>query len=93
MTESWNSAVHDSGSPKIVCGHGWYDAFLESMTDKDFHKVRTSPTRCAFCFGDGDKVIPQESSRIPATLGNKKGAIQTDIIEKDIPLLLSRTET
>ena len=90
VAESWNSAVLDSGATKTVCGRNWYNTFIESLSDEDVAQVEPSPVRNAYRFGDGNKVIAAETVTIPVVLGNKKVGISTDIVEKDIPLLMSR---
>ena len=44
-----------------------------------------------FRFGDGRKVHSHQTAVIPAMIGNHKIFIKTDIINADIPLLLSKT--
>ena len=40
-------------------------------------------------FGDGNQVIATESVTLPAKIGKNLLFINADIVEKDIPLLLS----
>ena len=42
-------------------------------------------------FGDGKKVKATHSAKIPALLDNNHITIQTDVIENDIPLFLSKS--
>ena len=41
-------------------------------------------------FGDQNTALSTETAHIPAVMGNKKVSISTDIVERDIPLILSR---
>lgn len=90
VAESWNAAVLDSGATKTVCGRSWYNTFIESLSETDVKKVKTSPVSNVYRFGDGNEVTSTQTATIPAFLGLREIGISTDIVEKDIPLLLSR---
>ena len=88
VAESFNSAVLDSAASKTVCGRKWFQVFEESLPDS--MSIPTQPSNAGYKFGDSDLVVATERAVIPATLGNKNIYISTDIVEEDVPFLLSR---
>ena len=90
MAETWNTAVLDCGATKTVAGRSWVDHYVMCLSDDDKKLVQVRKTNTAFRFGDGNQVISDMNVTFPAILGNRSISISTDVIEKDIPLLLSR---
>ena len=90
VAEPWNSGVLDSGATKTVCGQAWFDAYVSSLSDSDHASILMRPSQNVFKFGDGNQVTATTSAVIPATVANHHIQISTDIVDKDIPLLLSR---
>ena len=90
VAESWNAAVLDSGATKTVCGRNWFKSFMESLPD-DASPITPVPVSNLYRFGDGNQVEAKENVVLPATLGTKMVGISTDIVDRDIPLLLSRS--
>ena len=90
VVESWNSAVLDCGASKTVCGRKWFNTFVESLTEPERSNIKTTTGTYPYKFGDGAIVMSTGSVILPAILGGQKVGISTDIVEKDIPLLLSR---
>ena len=90
ISESMNSAVLDCGASKTVCGDVWFKCYYESLDDTDKSKVNSRASQNIFKFGDGNRVSSTKLVKIPAKIGNLNIMINTDVIEKDIPLLLSK---
>ena len=88
IAESFNSAVLDSAAAKTVCGRKWFQVFVESLPES--HSIATQPCHAGYKFGDSDVVVATECAVIPATLGAKSIYIATDIVDQDVPFLLSR---
>ena len=88
VAESFNCAVLDSAASKTVCGRKWFDIFKESLPKS--HTITTGPCSEGYKFGDSKLIVATECAVIPATLGNKNICIATDIVEQDVPFLLSR---
>ena len=91
VVESMNCGVLDSGASKTVCGTPWFQAYLESLGEEDKSKIVYETSKNIFKFGDGKKVVSLKQARIPAVIGNVETSISTDIVDSDIPLLLSRS--
>ena len=87
--EAFNQAVLDSGCSKTVCGQKWYNNFFESSTSKsEIRRKQCKPS--IFRFGDGRAVSSQMTVTLPVTIGSKQVNLETDVVEADIPLLLSK---
>ena len=91
VSETWCSAVLDSGATSTVCGKTWFDEFSSSLSATDQDKIQFSKSSKPFRFGDGKIVNSTKMAHIPAVIGDKCVTICTDIVDADIPLLLSKT--
>ena len=89
--DSWSSGLLDSGASRTVCGKKWYEEYCNSLSEDDLRKVKCYSSTNAYRFGDGEKVESHTLVKIPAFVGDKQVFILTDIINKDIPLLLSKS--
>ena len=83
-------AVIDSGCTKTVVGRNWINLYRDTL-EEDQLKMMTSE-RCAtpFRFGDGVEVMSFEKVKIPGCIGRKRVLIEANIVNKDLPLLLSK---
>ena len=91
VSETWCSAVLDSGATNTVCGQTWFDEFTSSLNSNDKEKISYTDSTKPFRFGDGKIVTSSKMATIPAVIGAKTVSIKTDIVNADIPLLLSKT--
>jgi len=83
--------VLDSGATNTVCGRTWFNEFESSLKQDDAKNIGFEDSAKSFRFGDGKVVTSSKMATIPAYIGNKKVTINTDIVDADIPLLLSKT--
>ena len=90
LSETWNAAILDTGATKTVAGKTWVDNYISSLPQFERDQVEFKECSTAYRFGDGKGVSAKESVTLPTTIGDMSLWISTDIIEKDIPLLLSR---
>ena len=90
LSETWNCALLDSGASKTVAGRMWLDNFIEGLPEKEKEKVKFSPSKSSYKFGDGTKIQALQNVVIPAKMGNTYIRINTDVVDKEIPLLMSR---
>ncbi|GAB1599884.1 hypothetical protein Ahia01_000265900 [Argonauta hians] len=88
LHEAFNQAVLDSGCSKTVCGEKWYNNFVESCPNAEIRRKRCKPS--TFRFGDGRRVNSEMTVILPVTIGTKKVNLETDVVEADILLLLSK---
>ena len=57
---------------------------------KKFIKVRCRESKNLYCFWDGKTVPVIKNVDIPIIIDNKRVTLNTDIVQDDIPLLLSQ---
>ena len=88
--ETNGCAIIDSGCATNVCGEAWLENYKESLTSDDKRKITEEPSNQKFTFGIGGTAQAKLRVRVPCWLNGKSGFLMTDVIENDIPLLLSR---
>lgn len=88
--ESLSSGILDCGASKTCCGITWFNHYLESLNSDEQNKIRYYPSNSQYKFGDGKTTVAMKGAEIPIWLGSKELTLQTDIVDKDIPLLLSK---
>lgn len=90
VSETWNNGLLDCGASKTVCGDTWLREYIKSLSDDERANLKYEDSRSFFKFGDGQKVKAEFAVRIPAFIGKKYVFISSDVVKKDIPLLLSK---
>ena len=85
-----NCAVLDSACSSTVCGENWLDSYIHSLDECDRKKVRQTVGEKIFKFGCGTRLKSKGEYHLPATFAGKNVTVITDVVESDIPLLLSR---
>ena len=92
--ESLNCAILDTGCASTVCGKAWLDNYVETLkvnnTIQSDDDMVCSDSNKSFRFGSGNDVPSLGCVKLPATIGNKSLYINTDIVDGDLPLLLSK---
>ena len=91
ISETWSSALLDCGASKTVCGKELFTQYINNLQDVDQKEIQISNSNHTYRFGDGHKIKAIHSAIIPAIIGSRKVKIDTDVIEGDIPLLLSKS--
>ena len=90
LSQSRNSAVLDCGAGgKSVCGDKWLDDYKCNLPESE-KEIEVSGSDGVYRFGDGVRTEAIASAKIPAVVGPKKVIIDADVLDRDIPLLLSR---
>ena len=82
-------AVLDSGCTSTVCGRIWFNSYLDTLSTNDIRQVTEHPSSKQFKFGDGRTFTSQKCANIPIFTGSQKSFLSVDIVECEIPLLLS----
>ena len=85
-----NYAVLDSGCSRTVCGEQWLNSYVESLDEMNQKKVKSFVSNEVFKFGDGTCLGSKGKYSIPVRLAGKLVTIQTEVLESEIPLLLSK---
>lgn len=84
-------AVLDSACSSTVCGQNWLTDYLETLSDSDRNKVSVNPGVRVFKFGGGTKLKSKAEYVLPAVIAGRDVSVRTDIVDSNIPLLLSRS--
>ena len=87
--ETLSCAVLDSGCTQTVCGRKWLECYRDSLSNEDI--VEEKPSTVAFKFGSGKPVTSTKRTVILAVIGSKEVNLETDMIDVDIPLLMSKS--
>ena len=90
MSEIWSAALLDSGSGKTACSNEWFSQYVNNLCEQDQQQIQYSERNHMYRFGGGKKVKATHRAKIPALIGNNHIKNRTDVIENDIPLLLSK---
>ena len=86
-----NCAVLDSACSSTVCGESWLKEYMSSLDENIKGRVIQKEGNRVFKFGGGTKLKSKGEFTLPAIMAGKNVQIKTDIVESDIPLLLSRS--
>ena len=91
MNETFNCAILDTGcANNNVCGVKWLDNYLKNI-GINMSDINSEPSNNTFRFGGGNVYNSDKYVFIPCVLGGKDIIIKTNVVECDIPLLLSKT--
>ena len=75
--------------PKTVCGVNWMNAYQESLSKFQRAQVHEEANDSSLTFGDGNTFKSTKKVAVPCCNGVQNGIITMDVMECDIPLLLS----
>lgn len=90
MTESFGSAILDTACTRTVCGTRWLYDYIESLSQEDKESITEEKSERLFRFGDSSQVKAVKNVVIPAVIGGKNCKISTDVVDLELPLLLSK---
>ena len=90
VAETFNMALLDSGCTKTVCGEVWLKHYLQSLSFEEYKQVQTFESSNIFKFGDTKNIKSLKKVKIPVVIADVSATITTDVVEYDIPLLLSK---
>ena len=89
--EDTSCGLLDTCCASTVSGLSWFNQFAEQegITEKDISRV---PTNGHYKFGKGGPCKSLGSITLPITFGGRTTLLKTDIVDADIPLLISLTD-
>ena len=90
VTEAYNTAVIDTACTKTVCGSKWLYQFVASLGDKSQKEITFCESKTPFKFGDGETKYSYQLVKFPAKIGGIKCFIEAEVVDCEIPLLLSK---
>ena len=88
--ETLDHAVIDSGCTKTVCGEKWFQAYLDSMSEHQKESLKFEESAAVFRFGDSAPVPSTKKVHLPVTIKNQNHYLLTEVVNADIPLLISK---
>ena len=88
--ETIGMAIVDSGCSKTVAGEQWLALYKETLDDDDRNKIDMVPSQQVFKFGEGNSLASEGTVKLPALIGSQHVTIETEIIDANIPMLLSK---
>ena len=91
LGETIGCVLLDSGCSKTVCGTQWFQCFIETLSAVQINSVQYMKSSSVYRFGDGNRVTAVKAVNFPCILAGKAIRIHADIVECNIPLLLSRS--
>ena len=83
-------AVIDSGCPTTVCGEKWFENYVNCMSKEDQENLKIESSKATFRFGDSKPLSSLRKAYLPITICGKPMYLTSDVVEADIPLLLSK---
>ena len=86
-----NCALLDSTCSSTVYRDKWINNYIQSLDNRDRPKIKQRDSQRVFKFVGGTCLKSKCEYSLTAVIAGKKVTIKTDVVESDIPLLLSRT--
>ena len=83
-------AILDSGCSTTVCGQIWFDKYVSSLSPIDSELIEIKPSNTNFTFGNGRSYQSTKCAKIPCYVAGMKADIEVDVVNCNIPLLLSK---
>ena len=90
MSKTLNKAILDSGCTSTVCGEIWLQNLVDTLTDSERNEVIEKKSHKMFKFGDSKLIHSIKNVKVPVTIGKEKVILNTEVINYNIPLLLSK---
>ena len=91
LSQTIGCALLDTGCSKTVCGRLWYNCYLDTLTDDVRRSLTEEDSATSFKFGNGSRLPSQFRVTLPCVIAGKSVSIVTDVVDSEIPLLLSKS--
>ena len=91
LSETANLAIIDCGCTCTVIGESNYKTFIDTLSEKQKKILHEEPSSVSFKFGDNPIVQSHKRATLPVKLNGVECTLQTEVVRKDIPLLLSKS--
>ena len=92
VAETKNKALLDTGCSATVAGQDWARILVGSLSEESRAKVEKLESVKTFRFGGGERRKSLGFWRIPCKLAGRNVMLETDVVEADIPCLLSKAD-
>lgn len=90
VAEEMGFAILDSGCTRTVSGERWLNCYYESLDDDMRRCVSEEKSSAIFRFGSGEPAKSLKRVTVPATIAGKNVNIVTEVVDLDIPMLMSK---
>ena len=90
VIDALGCALLDCGCTKTVAGVFWMKEYLEMLSAEDRKSVKEESSQSKFRFGDGHECKSMKALIIPIKVGRRKYLLRVEVVEEEIPLLLSK---
>ena len=70
VSDSWNSAVLDSGATNAVAGAVWYNCYITALNENEKQKIKYHTLENTYRFGDGKLFPALQNVDKPMSLGS-----------------------
>ena len=88
--ETLGQAIIDTGCPFTVTGDMWLKTYINTLSRKDRVSIRMYKSHNKYRFGNGVLFPSKYNVIIPIYIANHKYRLSIDVVNCNIPLLLSR---
>ena len=89
VCQSKCGAVLDTGCATTVCGEQWLQSYVSTSSDFERAQIKEEDSSSTFTFGDGNTQSSVKRMILPCWIGKLNATIMTDVVNCNIPLLLS----
>ena len=86
----FNMALCDSGCTKTVCEETWLQHYLHYLSFDKWTQIEICKSNSSFKFGESKLAKSFKNIKIPAIITVVQAKVLPDVVEYDIPLLLSK---
>ena len=90
VSETLLSGLLDCGCTKTVCGVSWFENFTSNLTEETKSQLKVCDSNIPYKFGDNDIVHSFKVATLPVEIVGLEGTIETEIVNEDVPLLISK---
>lgn len=92
LMRSSEEALLDSCCSANVMGKQWKDIFIDAMSNEDKSEICYYKGGTTFRFGGEPPVRSTEKIKFPCYVFGKRSTMVADVVDRDIPLLISKPE-
>ena len=79
----------DTGCSTTVCGIEWLDEYVSKLAHFQRSCITEEHSDASFTFGDGNFFKSLKRVNMPCYIGGENANITTDVIQCNIPMLMS----
>ena len=92
MMDTLGRAILDTACTKTVAGKQWMNEYVKMLGEKERNLIEKTAraSKSLYRFGDGDEQRGLQEVDIPVLIGSKRMKIAVDIVDANIPLLISK---